>query len=84
MLCRRSLCDSVLLASQRRSVLVPVLKAEGRDVAEPANFRPVASGGDLAPGLGGTEKFFRGPRFLNDFFSEKISISRPKFLMTFF
>src|SRR6218665_526940 len=30
------------------------------------------------------ENFFPGPRFLNDFFSEKNPFSRPKFLMTFF
>ena len=41
-----------------------------------------SSGGDLAPSLGGTENFVRGPRFLNDDFFRKIS--RPKFLMTFF
>src|SRR6218665_80457 len=29
------------------------------------------SGGDLAPSLEGTQTFFRGPRFLNDVFSEK-------------
>src|SRR6218665_3978535 len=28
-------------------------------------------GGDLAPKLGGTKKFFRGPRFLNDVFFGK-------------
>src|SRR6218665_3925298 len=35
------------------------------------------SGGDLAPSLG-DGKFFRGPRFLNDVFPEKISIFTPK------
>src|SRR6218665_1779131 len=36
------------------------------------------SGGDLAPSLGGGGTFFRGPRFLNDVFSGKISIFTAK------
>src|SRR6218665_4187880 len=32
----------------------------------------------------GAGEIFRGPRFLNDVFSEKIPFSRPKFLMTYF
>src|SRR6218665_940229 len=37
------------------------------------SFRYLAifMGGDLAPKLGGTKKFFRGPRFLNDVFFGK-------------
>src|SRR6218665_1500110 len=42
-LCNRSLCDGDLPASQKRSILVPVLKAEGLDVTVPLNFRPVAN-----------------------------------------
>jgi len=42
-LCNRSLCEGDLPASQKRSILVPVIKAEGLDVNEPANFRPIAN-----------------------------------------
>ena len=42
-LCNRSLCEGVLPASQKRSILVPVIKAEGLDVNEPTNFRPIAN-----------------------------------------
>jgi len=35
------------------------------------------SGGDMAPSLGGRTNF-RGPRFLNDVFSGRISIFKPK------
>ncbi|PGH37691.1 MAG: hypothetical protein CRN43_19655, partial [Candidatus Nephrothrix sp. EaCA] len=42
-LCNRSLCDGDLPVSQKRSILVPVLKAEGLDVTVPLNFRPVAN-----------------------------------------
>jgi len=39
----RSLCDGDLPASQKKSILIPVLKAEGLDVTVPANFRPIAN-----------------------------------------
>src|SRR6218665_389457 len=42
-LCNRSLCDGDLPASQKRSILVPVLKAEGLDVTVPMNFRPIVN-----------------------------------------
>ena len=43
-LCNRSLQEGVLLpVTQKRSILVPVLKADGLDNAEPTNFRPIAN-----------------------------------------
>src|SRR6218665_954323 len=42
-LCNSSFCDGDLPASQKRSILVPVLKAEGLDVTVPLNFRPIAN-----------------------------------------
>ena len=42
-LCNRSLCDGNLPVSQKRSIFVPVLKAEGLDVTVPLNFRQVVN-----------------------------------------
>jgi exonuclease III len=42
-LCNRSLCEGVLPISQKRSILVPVPKAAGLDMADPVNFRPIAN-----------------------------------------
>src|SRR6218665_2593212 len=42
-LCNRSVQDGVLPPSQKRSVLVPVLKRSGLDSTDPLNFRPIAN-----------------------------------------
>ena len=42
-LCNCSLQEGVLPVSQKRSILVPVLKDNGLDAAEPTNFRPIAN-----------------------------------------
>src|SRR6218665_3769127 len=42
-LCNRSIHDGVLPRSQKRSVLVPVLKCSRLDSADPLNFRPIAN-----------------------------------------
>src|SRR6218665_1667820 len=42
-LCNRSIQDGVLPPSQKRSVLVPVLKRSGLDSIDPLNFRPIAN-----------------------------------------
>src|SRR6218665_4004080 len=42
-LCNRSIQDGVLPPSQKRSVLVPVLKRSGLDSTYPLNFRPIAN-----------------------------------------
>src|SRR6218665_3929565 len=44
MLCNRSIRDGVLPPSQKRSILIPVLKGDGLDAANPAvNYRPIAN-----------------------------------------
>ena len=42
-LCNRSLQEGILPPSQKKSILVPVLKRDGLDASEPANFRPIAN-----------------------------------------
>src|SRR6218665_1812116 len=42
-LCNRSIQDGGLLSSQKRSILVPVLKRSGLDSTDPLNFRPIAN-----------------------------------------
>lgn len=42
-LCNSSIWDGVLPASQKRSILVPILKCEGLDTSNPVNFRPIAN-----------------------------------------
>src|SRR6218665_724226 len=42
-LCNRSIHDRVLPPSQKRSILVPVLKRSGLDSIDPLNFRPIAN-----------------------------------------
>ena len=42
-LCNRSLLEGVLPSSQKRSILVPVIKREGLDKTDPTNFRPIAN-----------------------------------------
>src|SRR6218665_1131884 len=42
-LCNRSIQDGVLPPSQKRSILVPVLKCSGLDSTDPLNFRPIAN-----------------------------------------
>src|SRR5688572_16384356 len=42
-LCNRSIVDGVLPPSQKRSILVPVLKHTGLDSSDPVNFRPIAN-----------------------------------------
>src|SRR6218665_350866 len=43
MLCNRSIRDGVLPSSQKRSILLPVLKGDGLDAANPVNYRPIAN-----------------------------------------
>ena len=43
MLCNRSIRDGVLPPSQKRSILIPVLKGDGLDAANPVNYRPIAN-----------------------------------------
>ena len=42
-LCNRSILEGILPPSQKRSILVPVLKCEGLDSDNPVNFRPIAN-----------------------------------------
>jgi len=42
-LCNRSIQDGVLSPSQKRSILIPVLKSDGLDPSDPANYRPIAN-----------------------------------------
>ena len=42
-LCNRSIQDGVLPPSQKRSILIPVLKSDGLDPSDPANYRPIAN-----------------------------------------
>ena len=42
-LCNRSIEDGVLPPSQKRSILVPVLKRSGLDSSDPVNFRPIVA-----------------------------------------
>ena len=42
-LCNSSIREGVLPPSQKRSILVPVLKCEGLDSNNPVNFRPIAN-----------------------------------------
>src|SRR3984885_7387921 len=39
----RSLREGYLPVSQKRSILIPVIKREGLDSADPANYRPIAN-----------------------------------------
>lgn len=42
-LCNRSFQDGVLPPSQKRSILIPVLKGNGLNPADPTNYRPIAN-----------------------------------------
>ena len=42
-LCNSSIRETCLPASQKRSVLLPVLKRDGLDQSDPANYRPIAN-----------------------------------------
>jgi len=42
-LCNRSIQDGILLPSQKRSILVPVLKRSGLVSTDPLNFRPIVN-----------------------------------------
>jgi len=73
--CNRSLCDEDLPASQKRSLLVPVLKAEGLDVTVPVNFRPIANVSFLSKqALESVARFPSKVYILNGLFSAKLSV----------
>jgi hypothetical protein len=42
-LCNRSLQEGILPPTQKRSILIPVLKSDGLDQADPVNYRPIAN-----------------------------------------
>src|SRR6218665_869245 len=42
-LCNRSIQGGILPQSQKRSILIPVLKREGLDATDPSNYRPIAN-----------------------------------------
>src|SRR6218665_2435257 len=42
-LCNRSIQNGILPQSQKRSILIPVLKREGLDATDPSNYRSVAN-----------------------------------------
>src|SRR6218665_1590521 len=42
-LCNRSIQDGILPQSQKRSILIPVLKRDGLDATDPSNYRPIAN-----------------------------------------
>ena len=42
-LCNRSIRDGVLPPSQKRSILIPALKGDGLEPANPLNYRPIAN-----------------------------------------